>query len=118
MSAGSMCLGVAALLIFGQICAEGQAGTENRTAGLASLEPASLFADEFHWRVSSAERFLISPRSAIHADTFPTCLSLPQFLQRGRIVLDSTPPVRGGFGSPYKGGQSPYFNESILKEDK
>lgn len=80
MSAGSMCLGVAALLIFGQICAEGQAGTENRTAGLASLEPASLFfyitscviADEFHWRVSSAERFLISPRSAVHADTFPT----------------------------------------------
>src|SRR5215470_959295 len=72
MSAGSMCLGVAALLIFGQICAEGQAGTENRTTGLASLEPTSLFADEFHWRVSSAERFLISPRSAIHANTFPT----------------------------------------------
>jgi hypothetical protein len=37
-------------------------------------------------------------------------LSLPQFLQRGRIAIDSPAPVRGGFASLHKGGQSPYFN--------
>src|ERR1700751_3713135 len=45
-------------------------------------------------------------------------LSLPQFLQRGRIAIDSPPPARGGFGPLHKGGQSPYFNYSILKEDE
>ena len=40
-------------------------------------------------------------------------LSLPQFLQRGRIALDSAPPARGEFRSLSESEQSPYSIHSI-----
>src|SRR5262249_32967838 len=44
---------------------------------------------------------------------------LPQFLQRGRITLDSTLPACGEFRSPPESEQAPHFSiHSILKEDE